>query len=66
MKKKLVIINNEKCVKFKQSYFCQNIEISSLSYSLLKNFYLYLEKNIEKIFYINLVIQVVIFTILNY
>ena len=59
MKKKLVIINNEKCVKFKQSYFCQNIEISSLSYSLLKNFYLYLIlrkeniKPVHKIFVTN-------------
>jgi len=42
MKKKLVIINNEKCVKFSQFYFCENIEISSLSYSLLKNFNLHL------------------------
>jgi glycosyltransferase involved in cell wall biosynthesis len=52
MKKKLVIINNEKCVKSSQSYFCENIEISSLSYSLLKNFYLHLvlrKENIEPI-----------------
>jgi glycosyltransferase involved in cell wall biosynthesis len=52
MKKKLVIVNNEKCVKSSQSYFCQNIEISSLSYSLLKHFYLYLvlrEENIKPV-----------------
>jgi glycosyltransferase involved in cell wall biosynthesis len=52
MKKKLVIVNNEKCVKSLKSYFCQNIEISSLSYSLLKNFYLYLvlrEENIKPV-----------------
>ena len=59
MKKKLVIINNEKCIKLSHSFFCQNIEISSLSYSLLKNFYLYLvlrkgnAKPIHKIFISN-------------
>jgi hypothetical protein len=49
MKKKLVIINNEKCVKLSNSYFCQNIEISSLSYSLLKDFDLYLVLRKENI-----------------
>lgn len=52
MKKKLVIVNNEKCVKSLKSYYCQNIEISSLSYSLSKNFYLYLvlrEDNINPV-----------------
>jgi glycosyltransferase involved in cell wall biosynthesis len=49
MKKKLVIINNEKCAKLSKSYFCQNIEISSLSYSLLKDFHLYLVLRKENI-----------------
>jgi glycosyltransferase involved in cell wall biosynthesis len=34
MKKSLVIINNEKCIKVGSHFFCENIEISSLSKSL--------------------------------
>ena len=34
MKKNLVIINNEKCIKIDNNFFCENIEISSLSKSL--------------------------------
>ena len=38
MKKSLVIINNEKCAKVGDHFFCENIEISSLSKSL-SNFF---------------------------
>lgn len=38
MKKTLVIINNEKCVKIGKDYFCENIEIKTLSKSL-SNFF---------------------------
>jgi glycosyltransferase involved in cell wall biosynthesis len=38
MKKSLIIINNEKCTKVGDSFFCENIEISSLSKSL-SNFF---------------------------
>ena len=38
MKKSLVIINNEKCAKVGDHFFCENIEISSLSKSLLNFF----------------------------
>ena len=38
MKKSLVIINNEKCIKVGDHFFCENIEISSLSKSL-SNFF---------------------------
>ena len=38
MKKSLVIINNEKCKKVGSNFFCENIEISTLSKSL-SNFF---------------------------
>ena len=38
MKKTLVIINNEKCIKIGKDYFCENIEIKTLSKSL-SNFF---------------------------
>lgn len=38
MKKTLVIINNEKCIKIGKDYFCENIEIKTLSKSLLSFF----------------------------
>lgn len=34
MKKSLIIINNEKCENLQNKYFCENIEISSLTRSL--------------------------------
>jgi glycosyltransferase involved in cell wall biosynthesis len=42
MKKNLVIINNEKCIKIDNNFFCENIEISSLSKSLSPFFNVYL------------------------
>ena len=38
MKKKLVIINNEKCIKINNQVYCQNVEIKSLSEALNLNF----------------------------
>jgi glycosyltransferase involved in cell wall biosynthesis len=38
MKKTLVIINNEKCIKIGKDYFCENIEIKTLPKSL-SNFF---------------------------
>jgi len=38
MKKNLVIINNEKCIKKEGSFFCENIEISSITELLIKKF----------------------------
>ena len=38
MSKDLVIINNEKCIQKSGSYFCENIEISSINELLTKKF----------------------------
>jgi glycosyltransferase involved in cell wall biosynthesis len=38
MKKNLIIINNEKCSKVNNQFFCENIEISSITYSFSKFF----------------------------
>jgi glycosyltransferase involved in cell wall biosynthesis len=38
MPKSLIIINNEKCSNFQDNYFCENIEISSLTKSLSRYF----------------------------
>ena len=38
MKKKLVIINNEKCVKKENNFYCENIEIKSITNLLNRTF----------------------------
>ena len=38
MKKDLVIINNEKCIKKEDSFYCENIEIKSITELLSKAF----------------------------
>lgn len=56
MKKNLVIINNEKCIKKNESYFCENIEISSINDLLSKNYnvkYILRESVVNPIYKIN-------------
>jgi glycosyltransferase involved in cell wall biosynthesis len=60
MQKSLVIINNEKCVILGSNYFCENIEISSLTKSLSSYFQVILfarkgtAKPVHKIFIRNI------------
>ena len=38
MRKDLIIINNEKCLEKSETYYCENIEISSINDLLSKKF----------------------------
>ena len=38
MKQRIVIINNEKCIKIKNDIYCQNIEMKALPESLASFF----------------------------
>ena len=38
MKKSLVIINNEKCIKINDKIFCQNIEMKTMPEALNSHF----------------------------
>ena len=56
MKKKLVIINNEKCTEKNQEFYCENIEISTLSEGLISKYnlkFLLRKKNIVPVYKIN-------------